>query len=761
MRHGLASLLLAISACSFNADYTGTLFACEPGGVCPARYVCQDMRCVPTEPQPAACATAVGAGDGHSCAIRKDGTAWCWGRNDFGQLGDGTTTDQIIPVAVSGAKLPKLTAIVGGDEHTCALGADGSVWCWGHNNVGQLGNGSISDFHSPVAVSNLGDAIAIASGAAHSCAIRGDHSVVCWGNNDDGQLGNGAQNNQSAPSPIDSLHGVTAIAAGGDATCAVDGNNALWCWGDNQHGQLGDGTRMSRPTPTPVALTDVVGTAVGDGFSCALTSPGSGGKVTCFGLNGRGQLGATVDPDAEHLIGVPVEFAGTAISIVARTDFACLTDDQKRVWCWGDNGNFQLADTTADDRFVPVLTGYGDAAAVVAGGAPHLRAVDDGRHRVQRLQRPRPARQQTGGPRRARPHAVSGVQNAASVTAGAFYTCATLKDGTVTCWGNNEQGDLGDGTWISRGRAEPVSSLSGVQRLAGGFGHSCARVGGGVECWGRNDRGQLGDGTTYTRGYPVAVPGITAVDQVAAGGNTTCVRTGGTVTCWGQGAQGQLGNDDTRDSDTPVAVKMLLPNVRSIAVGDAHACAINADQSLSCWGSNGGGQLGNGAKANSALPVAVMNLGGADQIVAGDGFTCAHTAPDGVSCWGFGFNGEIGIDDFSTFTTPQRLTSLTGTMKIVAGGSHACAIKSNGSLVCWGASYSGEIGDGGYNNRGTPVGVPMPNSAGVLDASAGEEHSCAVLTDGSVACWGDDRFGQLGDGILADRQPVAPLLPCP
>ncbi|HEX8112963.1 MAG TPA: hypothetical protein VF516_34765, partial [Kofleriaceae bacterium] len=148
-------------------------------------------------------------------------------------------------------------------------------------------------------------------------------------------------------------------------------------------------------------------------------------------------------------------------------------------------------------------------------------------------------------------------------------------------------------------------------------------------------------------------------------------------------------------------------------------------------------------------------------IVAGDGFTCAHTVPDGVWCWGFGFNGEIGIDDFEPFTTPQHLTALTGTMKIIAGGSHACAIKASGALACWGASYNGEIGDGGYGNRGTPVAVAMPGNASVLDVSAGEQHTCAVLADGSVACWGDDRFGQLGDGILADQTPVAPLLPCP
>jgi alpha-tubulin suppressor-like RCC1 family protein len=753
-------MAVALGACSLNVDYTGTLFACDTSGACPAHYVCQDMRCIPTEPPPAACAIAVGAGDGHSCAIRKDGQAWCWGNNDFGQLGDGSTTDQIVPVAVAGTGLPKFKAIAGGDEHTCALGVDGSVWCWGHNNAGQLGNGSMTDFHTPVAVSNLSGATAIAVGAAHTCAIRADLSVVCWGHNDDGQIGNGAFNDQSAPSPIDSLHGVTAIAAGGDATCAVDGNHQLWCWGDNQHGQLGDGTKTARPMPTPAAFHDAASTAVGDGFSCALSSPSSGSKVTCFGLNDDGQLGATVDPDTEHLMGVPVEFAGVAVSIVARTNFACLTDDHKQVWCWGENENFQLADRTSDDRFLPVLTDYDDATAVAAGGAHTCALSTSGGITCSGYN----GHGQLGNNRRTSqgtPHLVSGVQNAVSVTAGEFHTCATLKDGTVTCWGGNGDGDLGDGTWTSRGRPGPVTALTGVKMLASGFGHSCALSGGAVLCWGSNDRGQLGDLTTYSRGYPVAVPNLGTVDQVAAGGNTSCARIGGAVSCWGQGGTGQLGNGDTSDSDGAVGVKMLMPGVRSIAVGDAHVCAVNGDASVACWGFNGGGELGNGNKMSSDLPVAVMNLGGADQITAGDGFTCAHTVADAVWCWGFGFNGEIGIDDFEPFTTPQRLTSLTGTMKLVAGGSHACVIKASGALSCWGASYSGEIGDGGYNNRGTPVVVPMPGGASVLDVSAGEEHTCVVLADSSVACWGDDRFGQLGDGILADQAPVAPLLPCP
>ncbi|HEX4419207.1 MAG TPA: hypothetical protein VH165_14950, partial [Kofleriaceae bacterium] len=133
MRYGLLCALLALGACSLSADYHGTTYACQDNGVCPGGYTCVDQRCLPDGPTPATCATAVATGDNHACAIRSDGTAWCWGRNSHGELGDGSTTDRVSPVEVTAMSLPKLTAISGGGEHTCAIGADHSVWCWGRN----------------------------------------------------------------------------------------------------------------------------------------------------------------------------------------------------------------------------------------------------------------------------------------------------------------------------------------------------------------------------------------------------------------------------------------------------------------------------------------------------------------------------------------------------------------------------------------------------------------------------------------------------
>ena len=756
---GVAGALAAaaLAACSIDVAPPVGGFACEADGTCRDGFACVDAICVA---EPPSCVKAVAAGDGHSCAIRDDGTAWCWGRNDFGQLGDGTTLDRVEPVAVTAAGLPKLQAIAGGHDHTCALGGDGTVWCWGHNDAGQLGTSlsKTSDFHAPVQVTGLTGALAIAVGVEHSCAIRGDRVAVCWGSNGSGQLGNASSDSQNVPTAVDGVSGVTVLAAGGDTTCAVDGNHALWCWGNNERGQLGDGGRISRGAAGKVAIPDVVGVAVGGAFTCALSSPASGGKVRCFGRHESGELGEIL-LDNDSPVPVPVAFSGTAKAISAGDDFACLTDEPGAVWCWGENGDRQLADGTDESRPFPALSSY-RSAAVVAGGGGHSCALSSsGALRCAGYN----GRGQLGDGHRtnqATPQRVDGVTDAVAVAAGESHSCATLRDGTALCWGGNDSGQLGDGSWTGRPQPAPVA-IAGIQQLATGLDHACALIaGGGVACWGLDERSQLGTGTgkRFTRGYPLAVPGLTAVDQLAAGGETTCAVTGGAVQCWGAGDAGQLGNSANGDSDRPVAVQMLMPNVRAIGVGYHHACAVNAGGTVSCWGANGLGQLGNATTMGSSLPVPVSTLTGVDQVVAGGEFTCARTQAGAVSCWGLGFRGQIGIDDFGTFNTPQQVTTLSGITKLTAGGAHACAIKTGGALACWGASEFGQVGHADYDDHGTPAAVD--GNPVVLDVAAGDAHTCAVLEGGGVACWGDGRRGQLGDGVVAETRPVAPVLPC-
>ena len=241
--------------------------------------------------------TAISAGANASCAV-KDGAASCWGVNDSGQLGDGTTANRNAPVAVSGMD-HGVTAISAGTHHACAI-RDGGAWCWGANDKGQLGDGSTASSAVPVAVSGLSSGVAaISAGAAHTCAIKDDGSAWCWGDNSQGQLGNRGGPNSPVPVVVSGLDGVTVISAGWMHTCAVTkhgrgvdaaSDGAAWCWGRNNEGQLGTSNKTPSNVPVPVLSMQFAVTTISasdNWHTCALINS----APFCWGANNRGQLG--------------------------------------------------------------------------------------------------------------------------------------------------------------------------------------------------------------------------------------------------------------------------------------------------------------------------------------------------------------------------------------------------------------------------------------------------------------------------------------
>lgn len=207
-------------------------------------------------------ATVVGlvGGVGHSLAVKDDGTVWAWGNNGFGQLGNGTTINTTVPLQVQGLSgTAKVIEVATGDDQCLALKDDGTVWAWGRNEYGALGNGTTSGSSVPVQVTGLSGVIAVACGALHSLALKSDGTVWTWGYNDFGQLGNGTTNNSSVPVQVIGLSGVAEVAAGYDHSLAVKTDGTAWAWGENLSGQLGTGTRVS--STLPVRITDLSGTS--------------------------------------------------------------------------------------------------------------------------------------------------------------------------------------------------------------------------------------------------------------------------------------------------------------------------------------------------------------------------------------------------------------------------------------------------------------------------------------------------------------------
>jgi alpha-tubulin suppressor-like RCC1 family protein len=317
--------------------------------------------------------TAIAAGDRYACALMSGGGVRCWGYNEFGQLGDATTTDRTSPVEVTGLA-GGVRAIDARGEHTCALMTAGGVKCWGANINGQLGDGTTNSSAVPVDVAGLTTGVmAIAVGGEHTCALSSDGGLKCWGWNATGQVGIRTIADRHTPVDVPGLGGaVSAVAAGGRHTCALMAAGGIRCWGYNEYGQLGDGTTADSASPVAVAGLpgSVRAITTGGNFSCALRIDGG---VSCWGLNSAGQLGGTSDFSP-----VPVDVAGLAsgVSAIAAGFYhICGITSDGGVTCWGGNDFGQLGIGTTHDS--PTMTGVKNADGtplIAAGGGNSVRS---------------------------------------------------------------------------------------------------------------------------------------------------------------------------------------------------------------------------------------------------------------------------------------------------------------------------------------------------------------------------------------------------
>ena len=301
----------------------------------------------------------------------------------------------------------------------------------------------------------------------------------------------------------------------------------------------------------------------------------------------------------------------------------------------------------------------------------------------------------------------------ATLSSGYSHTCSILDDGSVSCWGYNSDGQLGDGTATDRYTPTQTSSLgsgrTAVAITAGAY-HTCAILDdGSVSCWGYNTYGQLGDGTNTDRNTPTQTSslgeGRTVVAITASEAHTCTILDNGFVSCWGYNGYGQLGDGTTTDRDTPTQTSSTA--AVAISAGYQHTCAILDDGSVSCWGRNSNGQLGDGTNSHRNTPTQTSTLGTdrtAVSISAGDRHTCAILDDESVSCWGFNNFGQLGDGTTTDRDTPTQTSSLGSgrtAVAITAGNYHTCAILDDASVSCWGYNIAGQLGDGTNTDRNT------------------------------------------------------------
>ncbi|HNX69646.1 MAG TPA: FecR domain-containing protein, partial [Candidatus Omnitrophota bacterium] len=675
----------------------------------------------------------IAGGGSHTLALLANGTVMSWGFNGDGQLGDGTSIERLLPVLVSG--LSGVTAVAAGISHSLALLSNGTVKSWGRNNKGQLGNGTTNSRNIADTIPGLFNVTAIAAGETHSLALLSNGTVKSWGYNGYGQLGDGTFQDRWSPVQVSGLTGATAIAAGYSHSLALVNNNtpldfsddSVFSWGAGYHG---DGTNENRAVAKVVpGLLGV--RAVSGGYGCSLALMWDG-TVKSWGKDVFSYEPANLTP-------VAVAGLANVISISAgiQGSLALLSNGTVRAWDGGGTASTE-----------PV-SGLSNVTAISAGNAFSLALSSDGS--VLGWGRNWYGQLGTGSlGYGALSHVLApftetvALTDISKIVASDWYNLALKSDGSyVYAWGSNSSGQLGDGTTAYaltpvRVLNEDASGyLSDVVDISAGFASSYALLADGtVRSWGQNNCGQLGDGTTNTRLLPVAVSGLSGVIAIAAGdSHVLALLENGTVKSWGYNGGGQLGDGSQNYRLLPDIVPGLS-GVTAIAAHDLRSLALLTDKTVRKWGWTTG-DIMEGNLSYNLNPIAVNGLSDVTAIAIGyalleDGTIMTFEAGDAAA---------VAIDYVPDVIlmkaggTSLSLVSsetvnnlgLKNVSSISNGQIHSLALLADGTIKSWGNNVLGQLGNGSTESSASPVNVSILSvSPFIVEGSFDAEYSTVL-----------------------------------
>ncbi len=673
---------------------------------------------------------ALAIGDRHTCAVLEGGRLACWGANERGQLGDGTTTGRSRPVRVAGVS--NVAEVGMGRSHTCARTAQGEVWCWGSNAEGELGDGTTTARAAPAKV---------VVPAVDRLFVRG---CRVWASTKQGEAwGWGCLDAEpgSAPRRIEQLDGIRSIhtweqdAEGG--ACALFEGRPPRCWSW--------GTTEDLHQTAVVGLERVRELALAKGHGCARLEDGG---LRCWGRNDAGEVG---DGTKERRA-LPVEVVGVGEveQVVVGPSYGCARTKRGEALCWGRGERGQTG-AGLEDKLVPVVV------PTLAGVADL--ATDQGKT----CALTREGRVACWGPGFTRPEAswvwVVGLQGATSIACGRGVFCSVLATGGAACFGDDEFGQLGVGRPLQRTAPAPVEGVRGATKLWAASRNAAALdehhqlLGWGQSTWGAFE---TNDGFVSR---PVVMG--TGVHDVGMGTRGLYARARDEEGVWGVRAGGTLLQDHGIGASARYAYPQTVPGLdeaEQFGVGARHSCAKMVDGTVRCWGDNSYGQLGDGSASAQKVPTAALVSGEVELVASGAYHACALRKSGGVMCWGSNRNGQTGPGPTWTCRTgknvypcvrrPRRVIGVQDAVALGAGQWHACALSKSGAIACWGANGFAQLGDG--TTRESPAPRPVRHITNAVSLGVGEKHACAVLRDGGVWCWGENGHDELGRAS-ADR----------
>ena len=547
------------------------------------------------------------AGNGSTCGITSAGIAYCWGLNNVGQLGDGTTATKTVPTAVSGSLV--FASISNNYATTCGVTTTGVGYCWGSNVYYTIGDGTNANKSIPTAVSGGLTFSSIDTSNASTCGITTGAVTYCWGANGNSQVGDGTTTTRSTPVPVTGTVTFSVLSSGILSVCGL-GSGAVYCWGQNNSMQLGAGSAAAATAATPLALpgNNWAGAAAGVTGSCSVTTTG---QAYCWGNNAYGQLGDGSLSSQKVINPVtPGQNFATIYGSNSKLFTSALTTGGAG-YCWGYNASGQLGDGTTTGRYVPT--------------------------------------------------AVSGGYAFTAMTQGANHACGLTSAGAAYCWGQNTAGQVGDSTYVDK-TAGPVLVSGGLtfSSLSAGATHTCGLTTAGTAyCWGLNSNYQLGDNTTAARSSPTLVSGGLTFSSISAGTYNTCaVTSAGAGYCWGNNATGQVGDNTTVTRTAPAAVSGGL-TFSMITPGGDHTCGVTTSKTGYCWGYNGSGRLGDGTTTTRLTPSLIVGSHVFSSVVPSSQTTCGTETNGLAFCWGNNTFGQLGNGTVTDVSVPTVAVAST------------------------------------------------------------------------------------------------------
>ncbi|EYF03334.1 RCC1 domain-containing protein [Chondromyces apiculatus] len=650
------------------------------------------------------------AGASHTCGIKENGNVWCWGNNGNGQLGLGNTESQSLPAWVSLDRT--WTGVAAGEQHSCAVESDGTLSCWGRNNAGQLGVGAavtqaVSPTYvsvDPAALTPENDWLHVEANRESTCALKQDGRLYCWGQNSDLQIAKTGGGTVPTPSLVETAAGAMdmdwAAVSVGPTSCAVKMDGRLFCWGRGAEGQLANGVLAASAVPVQVAPgTTFAKVRAGITHVCAIDTADA---LSCWGRNQSAQVEAGQNTAVTSPR--PRGAGSRWVDVAPGLTHTCALDDEGRVSCWGSRLYGQLGDamTSLETTAAPIGTAswarvdtFGELGCGIQEGGD---LYCWGNNETGQLGFGDTAS-------RAAPTEVTTALSFSRIAMGRQHACGITSAGAIVCSGRNSSGQLGRGNTtpattfeaiLTQGK--PYSGLTWGE-IALGEDHGCSiATNGTLWCWGRNNQYQLGAEQNPAVGSLREVLPTGEWTAVAAGQFHTCAtRADGALWCWGRNNEGQIG---VGTAGNPTGKNGYVPTSLgtgwrpALAGGVSHTCAIKQTGTLWCWGRNANGQLGDNTTTDNPAPLQVGTDTDWVEVTAGNSNTCARKQSGAVYCWGFNGTGQLGLGDVTQRRVPFLLGGAADWGSIRLGFTHACGLSTDGALRCWGSGENGQNAQG-------------------------------------------------------------------